>query len=394
MKFQYKKIGELCNIQRGSSPRPKGDPRFFGGNVPRLTIRDVTRDGKYVTPCLDFLTEEGAKFGRLTKKGNLTMSISGTVGSLSFLNVDASVHDGFVIFSNISSEYNKYFLYYYLKSYDYNSLILDGGIFKNLTTDIIKEIEIPIITIDEQLKIVNKLENQEKKIETVKKLLEKIEIRNQYYADKLLSGELSIENNIVIPNKNNQNNRKIKIIEHIDIINGYPFKSNEMKNEGKYTVIKMSNFKEKKVSTLKNTVYTNNFISKVQLLDKDLLIGLSGSVGEYAIFDLNEICLLNQRCIILRNKNDDIGDYVKIYIINKILEDLKNSGEGGVIKNVSSNFFQDIEIILPLKYKDIILFINKINEEKEKVEKLLKLEEQRFEWLSDKLLSGEYIIED
>lgn len=393
MENKYKRIGDICTIQRGSSPRPKGDPRFFGGNIPRLTIRDVTRDGKYVTPSLDFLTEEGARFGRFTQKGNLTMSISGTVGSLSFLAVDSSVHDGFVIFTDLSSEYDKDFLYHYLRNYDYNSLILDGGIFKNLTTDIIKDIPIPIISIKEQIKIKNKLEKKENNIKKIEELLAKIEIRNKYYADKLLSGKLTVENNFLTENTDIDYNKSIKITEHIDIINGYPFKANEMSVSGDYAVIKMSNFKEGKVSILRNTLYTDNYIEKVRLFKNDLLIGLSGSVGEHAIFNLNETCLLNQRCIIIRNK-DEIGDYVKTYIINKELEKLKNSGEGGVIKNVSSNYFQDMEIYLPKNYKEIMLFISKMNLEKYNIEKLLKLEKKRFEWLSDKLLSGEYIIED
>jgi type I restriction enzyme S subunit len=29
------------------------------GNIPRLMIEDLTRDGKYVTPQVDSLTEEG-----------------------------------------------------------------------------------------------------------------------------------------------------------------------------------------------------------------------------------------------------------------------------------------------------------------------------------------------
>lgn len=55
------KLGDLSEIVRGASPRPKGDPKYYGGSVPRLMISDVTRDGKYVTPKTDFLTEEGAK---------------------------------------------------------------------------------------------------------------------------------------------------------------------------------------------------------------------------------------------------------------------------------------------------------------------------------------------
>ena len=46
-------LGEVCKVVRGSSPRPQGDPRYFGGDVPRLMIADITRDGKNVTPKID-----------------------------------------------------------------------------------------------------------------------------------------------------------------------------------------------------------------------------------------------------------------------------------------------------------------------------------------------------
>lgn len=55
------KLGEKMEIFRGASPRPKGDPKYYGGTVPRLMIQDATRDGKYTIPKIDFLTEEGSK---------------------------------------------------------------------------------------------------------------------------------------------------------------------------------------------------------------------------------------------------------------------------------------------------------------------------------------------
>jgi hypothetical protein len=40
-----KSVGDLCNLVRGSSPRPKSDPSYYGGSIPRLMIEDITRDG-------------------------------------------------------------------------------------------------------------------------------------------------------------------------------------------------------------------------------------------------------------------------------------------------------------------------------------------------------------
>ena len=98
------KLGELGKIIRGSSPRPKGDPRYYGGSVPRLMVADVTRDGRYVTPVIDFLTEEGALKSRPVPKGTLTIQVSGNPGMPAILAVDACIHDGFAALVEINRE--------------------------------------------------------------------------------------------------------------------------------------------------------------------------------------------------------------------------------------------------------------------------------------------------
>ncbi len=97
-------LGSLSTIVRGSSPRPKGDQRFYGGKVPRLMVEDVTRDGMYVTPRVDFLTNEGSQLSRPMKKGDVVMVVSGAPGLPGILSVDACIHDGFVGFRELQRE--------------------------------------------------------------------------------------------------------------------------------------------------------------------------------------------------------------------------------------------------------------------------------------------------
>ena len=33
--WDVRKIGDIAEVIRGASPRPKGDKRFYGGNIPR-----------------------------------------------------------------------------------------------------------------------------------------------------------------------------------------------------------------------------------------------------------------------------------------------------------------------------------------------------------------------
>lgn len=176
-------IEQICDLVRGSSPRPQGDSRYYGGNVPRLMVSDVTRDGMYVTPRTDFLTEEGAKLSRPMNKGEVVMAVSGNPGLPSILNVDACIHDGFVGFRNLDSKIMPEFLYFVLLHFKQRSGSQSiGAVFKNLTTDQIKKFKIPLPSIETQKQIVAQIEEEQKLIEANKKL---IEVFEQKVKDKI-----------------------------------------------------------------------------------------------------------------------------------------------------------------------------------------------------------------
>jgi len=167
------KIGEICNLVRGSSPRPKSDKRFYGGSVPRLMVSDLTRDGMYVDPKTDFLTKEGAKLSRPMKKGNVVMAVSGNPGLPAILKIDACIHDGFVGFKDLSKKLIPEFFYFVLLHLkDANNSQSVGAVFLNLTTDQIKEFAIPVPAIDEQKQIVAEIESEQKIVNDNKKLIE------------------------------------------------------------------------------------------------------------------------------------------------------------------------------------------------------------------------------
>jgi type I restriction enzyme S subunit len=163
------KVGIIAKVIRGSSPRPKGDPRYYGGPIPRLMGEDVTRDGKYVTPTVDSLTIEGAKLSRPMLKGTLVMICSGNVGLSSFLAVDCCIHDGFIAFPEISNECDPNFLYYTFNSQLHRLFqnATHGGVFTNLTTDIIKNFELVLPPKDEQDFIGSEVSNLDLKLKHV-----------------------------------------------------------------------------------------------------------------------------------------------------------------------------------------------------------------------------------
>ena len=145
------KLGKISDIVRGSSPRPQGDSRLYGGPIPRLMVSDLTRDGLWVNATTDSLTEEGAKSSRAMPARSVVMAVSGTPGMTAILNHDACIHDGFVglrdLDKNLLPEFLAYTLNLLRAKNDQQAV---GAVFRNLTTDQVKAIPIPLPPIELQ----------------------------------------------------------------------------------------------------------------------------------------------------------------------------------------------------------------------------------------------------
>ncbi|TAD88391.1 MAG: restriction endonuclease subunit S [Alphaproteobacteria bacterium] len=151
-------LDEICDLVRGSSPRPQGDPRFFGGPIPRLMIADISRDGMIVTPRIDSLTEEGATKSRPMPAGSVVMAVSGAVGLPAILAVDACIHDGFVGFRDLRKCVLPDFFYWYLVvNREANRAQGAGAIWVNLTTEQVKRFAVPVPKFESQLEFASRM---------------------------------------------------------------------------------------------------------------------------------------------------------------------------------------------------------------------------------------------
>ena len=170
------KLGGLCTVVRGSSPRPKRDSRYYGGPIPRLMVADISRDGMYSTPQIDSLTVEGAAKSRPMKKGDVVITVSGNPGLPTILSVDACIHDGFVGLREVSENVNNEYLYWNLLSqHERNAMQSVGAIFKNLTTSQVKEFEVPLPPLETQRAIVAEIEAEQTLVNANRELIERFE---------------------------------------------------------------------------------------------------------------------------------------------------------------------------------------------------------------------------
>lgn len=171
-------VGEICNLVRGSSPRPKGDPAFYDGPVPRLMVADITRDGMQVTPQIDSLTELGATKSRPMQKGDVVMAVSGNPGLSAILAQDCCIHDGFVGFRDLSPDLHPSFFYHWLMAqHEKNSNQSVGAVFKNLTTHQVKAFQVPMPPLEVQTEIVTEIEAEQSIVDGNRNLVARFEMK-------------------------------------------------------------------------------------------------------------------------------------------------------------------------------------------------------------------------
>lgn len=165
-----KPLRTIASIVRGASPRPAGDPKYFGGDFIRwVTVAEITKDEDCdLWETQESLTEEGARHSRVFAPETVIYSNSGaTLGVPKVLRVQACANDGVIGFLALSASVDRYFLYYFLASLTetIREMIRQGQGQPNLNTDIVKSIVLALPPIDEQIAIVKHIQRAREQID-------------------------------------------------------------------------------------------------------------------------------------------------------------------------------------------------------------------------------------
>ncbi len=156
------KVSDISNVVRGGSPRPAGDTRYYGGSIPFLKVKDITKDNKVVLNTYEYtIKEAGLKKTRRINPKTLLLSNSGaTLGVPKICMIDATINDGIAAFLNLDERSVSYLYYYFLSKTQQLRNINMGAAQPNLNTSIINNIEVAYCSFDEQNQIVEILESR------------------------------------------------------------------------------------------------------------------------------------------------------------------------------------------------------------------------------------------
>lgn len=158
-KWSIRKLPEVALVQRGKfTPRPRNDPRYFGGEIPWIQTGDITNSQGFISNYSDTLNDEGLKVSRLFPKGTIVITIAANIGDCAILAIDAAFPDSVVGVSTNENIINNKFLYLQLlllKEYLNNQATQAAQ--KNINLQILSNVDIFLPPVLQQQKIVEKL---------------------------------------------------------------------------------------------------------------------------------------------------------------------------------------------------------------------------------------------
>ncbi len=159
--WRWVRLQDIFEISRGGSPRPAGDPRFFGGTIPWITVGEVTKDpGKYLLETATGLTEEGSKRSRFINPGDLLLTNSGaTLGVPKISRIRGCMNDGVAVLRLFHRFDLNDYSYFYLTHQTPEFRNINQGMGQpNLNTPIIAGWFFPLPPLAEQRRIVAKVD--------------------------------------------------------------------------------------------------------------------------------------------------------------------------------------------------------------------------------------------
>ena len=323
----------------------------------------------------------------------------------------------------LKSSENNYFLKSYLNYIDYNKII-SIKIRPKLTKSMMENIEIAIPSLEQQDKISNVLLMQETQVENIKDLIKKIEKRNQYYAEKIISGELRVRendsgdlklySNTEWEDKNIKNTFSTKkyripkgwkiekLLDNVKLTKGTSINSSAFNYQGLgYQFLRTGDVWEE-ASSKKEPAYFDGIVDDKFIKKEDDYLscfeGFNKIIGDGTIGLVTNVGegIISSHLYKTENQKID-GKYYAVSLIktNYIQNILIRNAVGSTVlsstkclKNIMFIFPEEEEMMLIEKtLSPLYLEINNLR-------KLLTKEQLRFQWLLDNLLLGEYQVVD
>ena len=188
--WEMRKLGD-CFIKGGSGGTPLSTKKeYYDGDIPFLSISDVTNSNGYIDYTEKRITEEGLNNSAawIVSKGAISLAMYASVGKLAILNIDVATSQAF---------YNMIFDYTALRDFIYQRLsrasefnewtsLISQGTQQNLNAEKVKNFEVSVPSNkDEQEAIGIFLNNIDTQVSALSNKVQKLKAMKNAYLQKM-----------------------------------------------------------------------------------------------------------------------------------------------------------------------------------------------------------------
>ena len=386
--WEWKKLGSLTKTTSGGTPK-RNNKAFWQGNIGWLKSGELN-DG-YVTEVEEFITEEGLKksSAKLFPKGTLLIAMYGaTVGKLAILDIETTTNQAICGVLNDKKLFDTRFMFFYFRNIRAKMLIdSTGGAQPNLSQTYIKKLDIPLPPLQEQKRIVAKLDSLFAKIDQAIAL-------HQQNIDEAEGFMGSVLNEVfgVLEGKYSQ----VPLFEVANVARGkskhrprndkklfggdYPFiQTGDVRNANKY------------IKTYSNT-YSDFGLKQSKLWDRGTIcMTIAANIGDVAILDMDS-CFPDSVVGIYSDRNSN--DFIYYFLLT-LKQQLESKATTTAQMNINLKVLQTIGVPLPPleTQQKTVTYLDQLSQ---KTETLKQVQTQKMESLKalkasilDKAFRGE-----
>ena len=185
MEWKTVKLGEICNISIGRTP-PRKEHKWFNQTTPSykwVSIKDMGDCGKFIFETSETISEKGQIHFKIpiVAPNTILLSFKLTVGRIAITGDSPMLTNEAIAQLPINDEsiVNKDYLFYYLKSFNYNSLGSTSSIANAVNSKMIRDIDISLPPLDTQRRIAAILSSLDDKIENNNRINRNLEAQAQ-----------------------------------------------------------------------------------------------------------------------------------------------------------------------------------------------------------------------
>ncbi len=186
-------LSAIAAIERGKfSHRPRNDPAFYGGDIPFVQTRDVTRSNGRIREYSQTLNNRGLSVSKMFSAGTILITIAANIGDTGILEFDSAFPDSIVGITPNSRVLSQYLEFFLRTQQQRMHLLAPKGTQMNINIAFLKPWPISLPSIEEQREIAQILGGLNEKQDACEVKKTALQSLFKTALNKLMSGEIRV----------------------------------------------------------------------------------------------------------------------------------------------------------------------------------------------------------